>query len=356
MKTKFLLFLLVISHLSVAQKIKSDRIDQARSIAQTFLTEQQIPGMAIAVMEKGKIIWSEGFGYSNVQQQKSVDPASTQFRLASISKPLTAYGLAILADQIKLNFDESIYHYIPNFPKKKYDFTIRQVGGRLAGIRHYKETEFLLNKKMTIEEGLSIFKNDPLLFKPGDRFSYNTYGWNLLSVIIQNVANLEFNQFMRDHVFHPLKMHATQLDESDQEMPLRTQFYIKTNQGKIIKGPKVSNEYKVAGGGFLGTVEDLIKFGHEVLHPTLISITQRNELIKTQVTNKGKSVPYGIGFTVEKTVYGHPKYAHSGGGVGASMLLLMYPKQDLVIVLLTNLSSAPISALGTALEKHFLPN
>jgi len=354
MKTKLFLLLFLSSFFVFGQETITDRLPLAKKIAQDFLKKQQIPGMAIAVSHGGDLIWSEGFGWSDLEQKTAVDPAQTQFRLASISKSITAFGLAILVDQHRLDFDESIYTYLPDFPKKKHDFTLRQVGGHLAGIRHYKGNEFIMNKKMSITEGLAIFKNDPLKSVPGTKYLYSTYGWNLLSVVIQEVAKQEFNQFMLEQIFNPLGMDHTRLDRSDQEMPQRTKFYLKTNQGKVVKGPEVSNEHKVAGGGFVGTAEDLIKFGQEVIHPEIISTTSRNELVKQQFTADGGTGYYGIGFVVRKAFNGETKYAHSGGGVGASTLLLIYPERDLVIVLLSNLSSASITTLGNALERHFL--
>jgi CubicO group peptidase (beta-lactamase class C family) len=162
-----------------------------------------------------------------------------------------------------LDLDESIYSYVPDFPRKEYDFTVRQVGGHIAGIRHYNGSEFILNKKMSIVEGLDIFKTSPLKFKPGTDYSYSTYGWNLLSVVVQNASKTAFNKYMNDNVFTPLNMANTTLDLSDQDMPNRTLFYNKTNAGDITLGPEVSNEFKAAGGGFVSTSEDLIKFGNE---------------------------------------------------------------------------------------------
>ena len=169
MKKITFIFAVLISALCYTQEVlvqNSTQIDKAREIASTFLTSQHIPGMSISVSKNNELIWSEGFGYSDIATKTKVDPSKTQFRLASISKPITAVGLAILADRNQLNFDESLYTYMPNYPKKEYDYSIRQIGGHLAGIRHYKGQEFISNKKMSIKEGLGIFKNDPLIHPP----------------------------------------------------------------------------------------------------------------------------------------------------------------------------------------------
>lgn len=337
--------------------VTQQKITTARVIAQEFLEFEKIPGMSISVSQNDKLIWSEGFGYSNIESKKIVSPKTTQFRIASISKSLTAVALAKLMEDGKLDFDESIYTYVPDFPKKKYAFSVRQVGGHISGIRHYdysnNEKELFNIKKMSIVEGLDIFKNDSLLFEPGSQYSYSTYGWNLLSVVVQNASGVEFNTYMKETIFNPLKMKSTTIGLVDKEMPNRTQFYIKDND-EVIIGPKVSNEFKAAGGGFIATSEDLVKFGNEIINPTIISKALVKELVTPLHTDDGKSTEYGIGFGVVKTKNGTPRYSHSGGGIGSTTFLMIYPEENIVISIVTNLSQVPIRELVAKLEDMFI--
>lgn len=317
-----------------------------------FLKKNDIPGMSIAVSKKGDLIWSQAFGFSDLKTHTRVSK-HTQFRIASISKPITAVAIGLLMDENKINLDSSLYHYLPNYPKKKYDFTLRQIGGHTAGIRHYKNNEFLLNKPLTITEGLNIFNKDPLLFKPQSRSEYSTYGFNLLSEVIQTIADTNFVAFVEATIFNPLEMNASSLDYADSIIPNRTQFYVKNND-KVVLGPEVNNEFKVAGGGFISTSEDLLKFGNEIIKPKIISNESLQELLKSQVLDSGEMIYYGLGFGIGKTKNSTPKYSHSGGGVGASTLLLIYPKEKVVISILTNLSQVPIFDLGDQLESIFV--
>ena len=338
---------------STTNSATQQKIDKANEKAVQFLADQQIPGMAISVSQNGKMIWSKGFGYADVASKKKVNPSTTQFRVASISKTLTALAMAKLADENKLDFDASLYTYVPDFPKKKFDFTVRQIGGHIAGIRHYNGMEFLMNKKMNIVEGLDIFKNDPLLSEPGTEYKYSTYGWNLLSVVVQNAAKEDYNDYMRKVVFEPLQMKNTSLDFSDKEMPNRTLFYVKEN-GEIKIGATVSNEFKAAGGGFVATSEDLILFGNEMINPQTISKTAIAELVKPQVTSKGKKTNYGIGVGVRNVKNNTLRYSHSGGGMGATAFIMMYPEKNMVVSILTNLSGVNIRKLVGELEAIFI--
>ena len=357
MKKITFIFAVLISALCYTQEVlvkKITQIDKAREITSTFLTSQHIPGMSISVSKNDELIWSEGFGYSDIDTKTKVDPSKTQFRLASISKPITAVGLAILADRNQLNFDESLYTYMQNYPKKEYDYSIRQIGGHLAGIRHYKGQEFISNKKMSIKEGLGIFKNDPLIHPPGSKYQYSTYGWNLLSAVIEEITKKNFTQFMTEVLFVPLKMQNTTLDLSDKEMPNRSKFYRKTYQNKIVKSPVVSNEHKAAGGGFIATSENLIQFGKEIIDPKIISKENLKELLRVQKTKDGKSTNYGIGFGIGTSFRNTPIFSHSGGGAGATTLLLIYPEEEVVIAIVTNLSQVSIREFGEKLETVFL--
>jgi CubicO group peptidase (beta-lactamase class C family) len=132
-----LFFIVLVALISNKLQAQEDQINKAKVIAEIFLKQQNIPGMSISVSKNGRKIWSEGFGCADIKSKQKIIPSKTQFRIASISKTITAVALAKLVGYKKLNLDTSLYTYVPDFPKKKYDFTIRQIGGHLAGIRHY---------------------------------------------------------------------------------------------------------------------------------------------------------------------------------------------------------------------------
>ena len=345
--------ILLFSFITLKTQSQESKIDKAKIATENFIKEQNIPGMSISVSENGNKIWSEGFGFSNIEKKTKVNPSKTQFRIASISKTLTALAIAKLVDDEKIKLDASLYNYVPDFPKKKYDFTIRQIGGHLAGIRHYSGREFLLNKKMSIVEGLNIFKDSKLLFKPGTKFKYSTYGWSLLSVVVQNAANEKFSDYMVKAIFIPLKMKSTTIDKPEENLLNRTSFYVK-RKGKVLEGPKVNNEFKAAGGGFISTSEDLVLFGNQFINPQIISKESLAELIKSQKTSNGKNTNYGIGIGVRKIKNNTLKLSHSGGGIGASSNLLIYPEKGIVISILTNLSGVKMTTYIKELENIFI--
>lgn len=345
--------MLLLTSMGFSQHIDNptqQKVNIAKKKAKKFLKDQHVPGMAISVSKNGELIWSEGFGYGKRKPTVPINPSTTLFRIASISKTITAVMLAKLAEDKMIDLDTSIYNYLPDYPKKEYDFTARQLGGHLAGIRHTTDDEFKLNKRMTITEGLDIFKNDPLLFEPSTDFHYNTLGYVLLSEVMQKATNKEFYDMVRDSIFIPLKMDNTTIDASNATSPNTTDFF---RTKRILSNP-VANEYKIAGGGFLSTSEDITKFGYELISPTLISQESLAQLATSQRLKNGNLTGYGIGFSVEKTKQNTPKYYHTGGGVGASSILMIFPEEHVVITVLTNKSGISMKPFGEELEAVFV--
>ena len=327
----------------------------AKKTAKEFLKTNHIPGMAISVSRHGKLVWSKGFGYARLKPKKRVKPNKTIFRIASISKSITAVALAKLADDKVIDLDTSIYEYLPDYPKKSYDFTVRQLGGNIAGIRHYKnDSEYALNKKMSITEGLSLFKDDPLLFEPGTQFNYSSPGYVLLSEIIQKTSNIPYTTLVTDSIFKPLGMTHSMADGSHIKIPNKSQFYSSSVMNGPVVAKPVANGYKAASGGFLSTSEDIIKFGNEIINPKIVSQQAVSEIVSSQKLNNGYKTGYGIGFSVEKSKNGTPKYYHTGGGIGASSILLIYPEEELVITVLTNLTGVNMKEIGNKLEWYFM--
>ncbi len=118
----------------------------------------KVPGLSIAVGQDGKIIWSEGFGFADLEAKKLITPQS-MFRIGSVSKPLTAAGLMLLVEKGVVDLDVDIHRYVPDFPEKGYPITTRQLAGHLAGIRHYQGNEVYLNRHpATVREGCVFLK------------------------------------------------------------------------------------------------------------------------------------------------------------------------------------------------------
>src|SRR6058998_2949621 len=302
----------------------------------------RIPGVQLAVAVNGKLVWSEGFGYTDAARKRPVT-RETQFRIGSVSKPLTATAVALLYEQGKLDLDAPVQRYVPTFPEKGYPITTRQLGGHLAGIRHYEGQEFFSNRHYaTVLDGLKIFQDDSLLFPPGTRFSYSSYAWNLVSAVVEGASGDDFPHYMSMHVLRPLGLTHTAPDRSDSLIPGRTQPYDRDSAGSYHIAPAVDLSYKWAGGGFLSTAEDLVKFGSALLDPGLLKPETLDLLFTSQRTIAGEETGYGIGFFLTTDSLGHRWAFHGGGAVGGTAAFGLDRDSRVVVAILTNLSNAPL--------------
>jgi serine beta-lactamase-like protein LACTB len=326
-------------------------ISRAREIVQARL--DSIPGIAVAVARDGRIVWSEGFGWADLEQRVPVTPA-TEFRIGSISKSLTSAAVGLLVEEGKLDLDAPVQRYVPSFPVKRWPITTRLVAGHLAGIRHYHGNEFLLYRHYdNVLASLDIFKDDSLLFQPGTRFSYSSYGWNLISAVLEEASGDDYLHFMRTRVFEPLHLVHTRPDVLDTLIPHRTRYYGRYH-GTWLNEPAVDNSYKWAGGGFLSTAEDLVTYGSALLQPGFLKAETLKLLFTSQRLTDGKPSGYGIGWFVTTDSAGRPVYFHGGGSVGGTSQLVIYPTDHLVLAIVTNLTDARLGGLVTQLERVFL--
>ncbi|HEY4733768.1 MAG: serine hydrolase domain-containing protein [Gemmatimonadaceae bacterium] len=324
---------------TAAQGSLPDRaaIDSGRAIILRGLTRAGTPGASVTVMRNGQTVWSEGLGLADVENRVPVTTL-TKFRIGSVSKSLTASAVGLLVESGKLDLDAPVQRYVPSFPEKRYPITTRQVAGHLAGIRHYVNDEFLSARHYKdVTESLNIFANDSLLFRPGDRYSYSTYGFVLVSAVVEGAAREPFLAFMQRRVLDPAGMRNTVAEFPDSLIPNRARFYTRSDSlSPTVNAPYVDQSNKWAGGGYLSNTEDLARFGDAMITGKIVKPATLDLLWTSQRTNDGKATGYGIGWVVATDSAGRQVVRHSGGSDGGTALLVLYPKQRMVFAFLFN--------------------
>jgi CubicO group peptidase (beta-lactamase class C family) len=301
----------------------------------------------------GEVIWAEGFGLADLEHGIGVWP-ETKFRIGSVSKPYTAAAVGLLVQQGRLDLDAPVQQYVPSFPEKRWPVTTRQLAGHLAGVRHYDGEEFLsATPYTTVLEGLEMFQDDTLQFEPGTRFSYSSFAWNLISAVVEGASGQQFLAYMQEMVFDPLGMTNTVADYNDSIIPHRARPYVTTPQG-VVNAPYVDNSYKWAGGGFLSTPTDMVRFGMGHIGGGFLSGETLETLWMSQRTNDGEETGYGIGWTIETDRDGHRMVFHGGGSIGGTTFLLLFPDDGIVVSIVGN-ARAPMSpGLAWTLAEPFL--
>lgn len=325
------------------------------TIAQKLFDKEDFPGMAVMVWHEGQYVFEKGYGYADIENQILVDPRKSLFRIGSVSKPVTAALLAKLYENGKLNLDEDIKSYLPYFPTKEYPITTRQLAGHLGGIRHYRGMENFSKKYYpTVKDGLDIFMQDSLIHEPGSQYAYSSYGWNLISAVLEGAANNDFLTMMDDYVFNALELEDMQAEIMSEKTENKVAFYQKNLARNNVLAPTVDNSYKWAGGGFISSADDVVDFAVAHLEPGYLKESTLNELFASQHTNEGKATNYGLGWRSGEDKKGRAWIGHSGGSVGGTTMMLIYPEEKLIVVTLVNLSSAKTGDLAFRLANQLL--
>lgn len=324
----------------LAAQVPAGRFDTAIAASRAAILDTmaalRIPGAQIAVVVDGELVWSEGFGLADVEQQVPVTPL-TRFRIASISKAVTAVGVGILMQEGRLDLDQPVQRYVPDFPPKPWPVTVRQVAGHIAGLRHYHDGEFeSMRPYPTVREGLRIFEDDSLLFEPGTKYSYSTYGWNLMSAVVEGASGEPFLSFMQRRVFGPMGMTRTTAEYPDSLIPWRARAYVHAAAGAPAQNaPYVDNSYKWAGGGFLSTAEDLVRLGRHLLDGRVLKREVAETLWTSLTLRDGTATGYGIGWST-RLENGRRRVGHTGGAMGGTSHLVIYPAERVVAALIVN--------------------
>jgi serine beta-lactamase-like protein LACTB, mitochondrial len=339
----------------------ADAVERARQIVRTDLTQQNLPGVSVAVGVGDEIVWAEGFGYADLEQKQTVTPAM-RFRIGNVSNTFTSAAAGLLLEKHQLNFDSEIQTYVPAFPKKPWPVTVRQLMGHVAGIRNDAGDEESLEHCDETADGLRRFADHALRFEPGTQSSPSSYGWILVSAAIETAAHQPFFTFMRTQVFEPLGMSSTRPDSSTETIPDRVTFYFPRFAGDTRYGPELAREGDhscfAGAGAFLSTPSDVVRFGMAVSSGKLLQPATVTLLQTPQRLASGQETGYGLGWTLERVpLAGEPTRMASHGTkpdfIGTTASLLTFPEHGIVVAVTTNTAFADTRSIGLSIAQAF---
>ncbi len=336
-KSLFLFFFIGVVFPAQSQ-VRAALENQTDSLLAVYKKSRNVMGLAVSITVDGEVVYQKGFGYSDYSNKQPVNPVTTLFRVGSISKPFTTSGLIRLIENKKVHPDSSIYKYITDYPNRRWPSTVRQLAGHQGGIRSYRNDEFYMNQPFhSVREALDIFAQDSLIYKPGEDYVYSSYGYNLLSYVIEQVAGKQLDDYLREVVFDPLDMKLTQPDDKSKDIPQRAVGYKRSN-GRTVVAEEVDLSNKWAGGGYLSSAEEVSRFA--VAHSRAGFVRQYllSMLQTPRLTNQGEVTEYGMGWTNRLDDMGNTVIGHSGGSVGGSCQMVIFPDHGITVVVLTNQS------------------
>lgn len=326
------------------------RLQCAREHLRAFMDARRIPGLSVAVGHRGQPVWAEAFGVADLASGAPLTTESV-FPLGSTSKTLTSLALGKLVEEKKLDLDAPIQRYVPYFPRKPYPLTPRLLAGHLSGLRDYDMQAGEYNSTRafaSVQEAIGIFKDDPLLFEPGTKYSYSAYNFVLLSGAIEGASGQDFLAYMKTQIFDPLGLTRTGPDRRPAEMPGLVTCYLAGFGGAPFLASPINVSNKWAAGGFVSTPAEMVRLGNALLQGKIVRPETLTLLTTPQKLKSGEDsgAGYGMGWrsgSEKLPLSGRELRAihHGGTANGAMSFFVLFPEADLVVSINANLLRQP---------------
>jgi CubicO group peptidase (beta-lactamase class C family) len=316
------------------------------------MAQQNVPGLAIALVDGETLVWADGFGFTDRANQTKVT-AETLFSLQSISKTFTATGLLIAVDKGLLKLDDPVIKLLPQFTVKSRfgadavpSITFRHLLSHRAGLIHPAPCAYQ-NRACTFAEHIKSISETWLKFPPGRGFAYSNLGVDVAGYALESSSKKPFDQFMRDELFRPLGM---TMSTFNQQEGVAHPALAKGHSRNTAVTPKPT--VNIPSGGLYSTARDIAKFisfhlaGGTVAGKQLLPERLRAEMYAPQFPVEGQIGGYGLGIASDPWRRGR-LLGHGGRGLGYAASLSWVPEYQVGAVVLTNYEQGDGLAVGT---------
>lgn len=299
------------------------------------MSAQRIPGVTVG-FSQGEVEWVKGYGYADLENRVPAT-ARSSYRLASVTKPMTAVAVLQLVEQGKVDLDAPVQTYVPYFPVKPFTVMVRQLLGHLGGIDAYRnsQAEQHFKEHKDTRQSLAVFEQFDLIAEPGTRFRYTSYGYNLLGAVIEGASGESYGGYMRRHVWGPLGMDTIVMDDPHALIAHRVRGY--RLDGQALKNAEfVDISSRFSAGGTRASVPDMLAFGRGVHEGKILSPASVAAMVQPMATRAGRLTRYGMGWEILPTG-GRYAIAHSGQQPETVTYLYSFPSRKLTLAVAANL-------------------
>jgi CubicO group peptidase (beta-lactamase class C family) len=330
--------------LSQNQNIQNEKIEQ---IAQKYMDSLDIIGMSVSVISDGDIKFKKSFGYANLELDVPMTNSSV-YRIWSVSKQFCAVSILKLEAKGKLELCDPISNYLDSLPLTWKDITIKQLLNQTGGIKDYlndfKEGHKLHSTSFEIvKDSTTVLK-----FSPGNDWSYTNTGYWVLTKIIESVSGQEYQDYLQNEYFTPLKMKNTQKMDYFNIIKNRVNGY-RNVKGVTKNSTRYLDENHLADGDaeLISNNEDLCIWtkalfsgeiiGLELLEKawTFSKYNNGNIIDASSIISYDENASYGMGWFISE-LDGQKIIWTPGAGRGFSTTIFSVPDSDLHIIVLCN--------------------
>ena len=354
-KNYYLSIFCIVSTLSSLSVMANKSVEEITKWTNDFVEEtlpSKAAGVSILVAKGDKIIFSKAYGYADLENRVPAK-VNTVYQIGSITKQFTSVAIMQLVSQGKLNLNDDITKYIPDYPSKGKKITIANILYHTSGIKNYikagdadskmapgrivNNVEYRLDLRP--DEMRNFFENEPLNFEPGTSWSYSNGGYFLAGLIIEKASGLSYKEYIESKLFTPLSMTNSSYTNFENIVPNRARGY-KLENDKLLNADLMDMSVPYAAGALSSTIADLFKWNRK-LHTTNIILNKESykKLITPGKLNNGSVLPINYALGIASPIRnGHKAILHPGSISGFSSISSYFPEQDLTIIVLCNTS------------------
>lgn len=323
------------------------------SVAAAYLERGPVAGFALGVSREGEVLVLEGYGQADLARGRAVT-RETVFRLASVTKQYTAAGILRLAEEGRVDLDDRVTEYLPDFPEN--GITLRHLLGHTSGLVDYTDDPLRWLSRialdLTHDEVLATFVDEPLLFQPGSAASYSNSGYYVLGMVLEEVTGLPYGEAMIQLLFRPLGLDDTGFCAEGPPGPPRAVGYGVGLDG-LREAVPISERQLFASGGLCSDVEDVLAW-LDALHGGRVLAPETYAAMTTPPPLPDCPRPrYGYGVVLME-LHGRLVLEHSGSIHGFRVETFHVPAEELSVVVLANTDGAPVRELAAAVARRAL--
>jgi CubicO group peptidase (beta-lactamase class C family) len=316
----------------LAQNGATNQIDE---YVQAELTRQRIPGVSLAIVKNGEVVYAKGYGFANLEHKVAVKP-ETIFQSGSVGKQFTATAVMMLVEEGKVGLDEKISKYLGPVPEAWANITVRQLLTHTSGLTDYPP-DFDFRRDYTEDELLKRAQDITPAFKPGEKWQYSNLAYVTLGILIHKVSGKFYGDFLQERVFKPLGMTSTRII-SEPDIILNRAAGYRIVQNEIKNQNWVSPSLNTtADGALYFSVLDVAKWDAALYGERLLKKASLEQMWTPVRLNNNKTYDYGFGWGFAR-VNGHRIIEHGGAWQGFTSFIARYVDDRLTVIVLDNLA------------------
>jgi CubicO group peptidase (beta-lactamase class C family) len=343
---------------AVAQPDRATLVRRLDSIAGSGVVENRTVGLAAAVVRGNDTLLLKGYGKADVEWNVPL-PADAVFEIGSVTKQFTAVAILQLRDEGKLDLDDEITKWLPDFDTRGNQVTLRRLLDHTSGIKGITEMpEFGIlssNPRFPRDSAYALIKRYPFEFKTGEAQIYNNSAFWLLGLVIEKASGMTYEDYVEKKIFSPLGMSRSMYCNSSENVERRAHGY-QVQRGEIRRAATNVHTWPFAAGSLCSTAGDMVTWLKALHGGKVLSAKSYAEMITPSKLNDGTPLKYAMGIGVGKDIRGLNFIGHGGGIGGFTTEVTWYPDaQAAIVVLLNSNGTIDPGAIAGELAAELLP-